>query len=135
MMKHLISILAFILLLAGCASKNELAEALLESRDISITWRGDVQVTYDPETFQLGYNSMNHEYRVYDDRLAYWFIVRCSEKPTSEGQNIKSDISWTGANKTYERKDIQLTVKKADNSGLIWLWSQAESLGIIIKNQ
>lgn len=134
-MRYNIIILSFMLLLAGCASRNELAEALLESQDISITWKGAVQVSYDPETFQLGYNSASHEYRVYDDRLAYWFIVRCSEKPTEEGQTVKAYVSWTGANKTYECKDIQLTVKKADSSGLIWLWNQTESLGIIIKNQ
>lgn len=134
-MRYHIIILAFTLLLAGCTSKNELAEALLESQDISITWKGDVQVSYDPETFQLGYNSASHEYRVYDDRLAYWFIVRCSEKPTTEGQTVNAYISWTGINKTYECKDLKLTVKKADSSGLIWLWSQAESLGIILKNQ
>ena len=123
------------LLFSGCTSKNELVEALLENQDISITWKGAIQVAYKADTFQLGYNSANHEYRVYDDRLAYWFIIRCSEKPTSENQTLKADVSWTGANKTYKQKDIQLTVKKADSSGLIWLWSQAESLGIIIKNQ
>ena len=123
------------LLLAGCTSKNELVEALLVNQDITLTWRGDIQVAYDADLFQLGYNSANHEYRVYDDRLAYWFIVRCSEKPTDENQTVKADISWTGVNKTHKYKDIQLTVKKADSSGLIWLWSQAESIGVIIKNQ
>lgn len=123
------------LLFASCTSKNELVEALLVNQNISLTWKGDIQVAYDADKFQLGYNSVNHEYRVYDDRLAYWFIVRCSEKPTDENQTVKADISWTGVNKTHKYKDIQLTVKKADSSGLIWLWSQAESIGIIIKNQ
>lgn len=134
-MRYHIIILAFTLLLAGCTSKNELVEALLECQDISITWKGAVQVAYDPDTFQLGYSSASHEYRIYDDRLAYWFIVKCSERPTSEGQTIKADVSWTGINKTYEYKALQLTVQKADNTGLIWLWNQTESLGIIIKNQ
>ena len=134
-MRHHILILALALISAGCTSRDELAEALLESQEISITWKGAVQVTYDPDTFQIGYSNSNHEYRVYDDRLAYWFIIRCSEKPTSENQTIKADISWTGINKTHEYKDLQLTVKKADSSGLVWLWNSVESLGIIIKNQ
>lgn len=134
-MRYHIIILTFILLFSSCTSKSEMAEALLQSQDISITWKGNVQVSYNPETFQLGYGSANNEYRVYDDKLAYWFIVRCSEKPTSEGQIVNAYISWTGANKTYECKDTKLTVKKTDSTGLIWLWSQAESLGIIIKNQ
>lgn len=120
--------------LAGCTGKNELAEALLECQDISLTWKGIPQVTYDSGTFQLGYNSSKHEYRVYDDKLAYWFIISCSEKPTSEGQTLKADISWTGASKTYTYKNIQMTVKKTDTSGQVWLWNQSEALGIMIKN-
>ena len=134
-MRYYLIILAFALMVTGCTSKDELAEALMESQNISITWKGAVQVTYNADTFQLGYNSANNEYRVYDDRLAYWFIIRCSEKPATEGQTIRAWVSWTGVNKTYEFKDIQLTVKKADSSGLIWLWNPAESLGIIVKNQ
>ena len=135
-MRYCRIILTFIMLvLTSCTSKDELAEALLESQEISLTWKGVVQVTYDQETFQLGYNSSRNEYRVYDDKLAYWFIVSCSEKPTSEGQTIKADISWTGISKTYSSKDMQLTVKKIDTSGLVWLWNQSEALGIIIKNQ
>ena len=134
-MRHFKIISALMLsILAGCTSKNELAEALLECQEISLTWKGAVQVTYDSETFQLGYNSSRHEYRVYDDKLAYWFIIICSEKPTTEGQTLKADISWTGASKTYTRKNIQMTVKKTDTSGKVWLWNQSEALGIIIKN-
>ena len=133
-MRYYLIILAFALLFAGCTSKDELAEALMESQNISITWKGAVQVTYDSETFQLGYNSSRHEYRVYDDKLAYWFIIICSEKPTTEGQTLKADISWTGASKTYTSKNIQMTVKKTDTSGKVWLWNQSEALGIIIKN-
>lgn len=134
-MRYHIIILTFILLLAGCTSENEMTEALLECQDISITWKGKVQVAFEAESFQLGYNDTSHEYRVYDDKLAYWFIVRCSEQPISEGQTVKAYISWTGTDRIYECKETHLTVKKTDDSGLIWLWSQAESLGIIIKNQ
>lgn len=118
-----------------CQSSNELLEVLLECQDISLTWKGEVQVAYDPETFQLGYNSDRHEYRVYDDRLAYWFVVSCSEQPVTEGQVVTADVSWTGVNNTHVSKGIELTVKKTDPSGNIWLWNQVESIGIILKNQ
>ena len=135
-MKYWAIILAMMLtLLSGCLSSNEFMEALLDCQDISLTWKGQVQVSYDPDSFQLGHNNSRHEYRVYDDRLAYWFIVSCSEQPTHEGQTVKADVSWTGINRTHESKGCTLIVKKVDSSGKIWLWNQEESIGIVVKNQ
>ena len=133
-MRYHIIILAFTLLLAGCTSKNELAEALLESQDISITWKGDVQVSYDPETFQLGYNSASHEYRVYDDRLADWFTLRCDEIPTQEGQSITADVTWTGERSPKVFNEEPFTVRKVSEDGRVWLWSSKNKIGIIIKH-
>ena len=39
-MRHHIIILAFALLFVGCTTRDELAEALLENQEISITWKG-----------------------------------------------------------------------------------------------
>ena len=110
-------------------------ENLLDEHEISLTRKGEPQITYDPDTFQLGYNSERCEYRVYDDRLAYWFIVKCSEQPVAEGQTITADVSWTGVTRTHEYNGIKLTVKKVDSSGYVWLWSNTDSIGIILRNQ
>ena len=134
-MKYHILILTLLFIIMGCVPNSELVETLLEEQEISLVWRGERQVTYDPDTYQLGYNSERCEYRVYDDRLAYWFIIKCSEQPVSEGQTLTADISWTGVNKTHEYKDIKLTVKKTDSSGHVWLWNQSNSIGIIVRNQ
>ena len=104
-------------------------------QDVSLTWKGEQQVLYEPGTYQLGYNSSRNEYRVYDDRLAYWFTVRCSEHPLEEGQDITADVSWTGKSKTMKFNGISMTVKKIDDSGKIWLWGSKERIGIVIKKQ
>ena len=70
-------------------------EILLQKDDISLTWKGDVQISYSPSTCQLGYNESRNEYRVYDDKLANWFVLKCSEAPSEPGQIISSDVSWT----------------------------------------
>jgi hypothetical protein len=134
-MKRNIFILTLLFLITGCIPNEELVETLLEEQEISLIWRGKQQVIYNPDTYQLGYNSKRCEYRVYDDRLAYWFIVRCSDPPVSEGQTITADISWTGVTKTHEFSGIKLMVKKVDSSGYVWLWSNTDSIGIILRNQ
>ena len=134
-MKRFSLILTLLLSLSACTPETGLVETLLECQDISLTWKNVVQVSYESETFQMGYNSSKNEYRVYDDRLAYWFTIRCSEKPASEGQTFTAEVSWTGLNRTKEFKNIQFTVKKVNDNGLIWLWNQSQSIGIIIRNQ
>ena len=133
-MRNIATALTVMLVMAtGCVSYN-VEEVLLSSTDISLTWKGEVQVSYSPATHQLGYNDSRNEYRVYDDKLADWFVLQCKEKPSSVGQVIKSDISWTGKNNIKTLKDIPLTVEKTDEYGRIWLWNQDYGLGIIIKS-
>ena len=135
-MRHKIIILTILgSILSSCANNIEFMENLLDEHKISLTRKGEPQITYDPDTFQLGYNSERCEYRVYDDKLAYWLVVKCSEKPVAEGQTIKADVSWTGITRTHEYSGITLTVKKTDSQGYVWLWSNTDSIGIILRNQ
>ena len=133
-MRYYLIILAFALLFAGCTSKDELAEALMESQNISITWKGAVQVTYNADTFQLGYNSANNEYRVYDDNLTNWFIVKCSQKPMTEGETVVADVSWTGEKSIKNFTGKTFKVAKTDEQGHVWLQNSSDKIGIIIKN-
>ena len=134
MMKSKIIIMAVLLAMTGCTYYGSFGGSVRQE-NISLTWRNTLQVDYYPQTFQIGYNDSTNEYRVYDDRLAYWFMVRCSEKPVEEGQELTADISWTGKSKTMTLKEVKVTVEKMDDeSGLVWLWSQSERISIVIKN-
>jgi len=134
MMKSKIIIMVVLLAMTGCTYYGSFGGSVRQE-NISLTWRNTLQVDYYPQTFQIGYNDSTNEYRVYDDRLAYWFMVRCSEKPVEEGQELTADISWTGKSKTMTLKEVKVTVEKMDDeSGLVWLWSQSERISIVIKN-
>lgn len=132
MMRLRTIISGLLLIMAGCTPYNP-SEALLQ-QEISLTWKGTVQVIYDHDSYQLGYSSGRNEYRVYDDRLAYWFTLRCSERPVEEDQRITADVSWTGKSRTMTLKGIDMTVEKINEDGLVWLWSQKERISIVIKN-
>lgn len=126
--------MAVLLAMTGCTYYGSFGGSVRQE-NISLTWRNTLQVDYYPQTFQIGYNDSTNEYRVYDDRLAYWFMVRCSEKPVEEGQELTADISWTGKSKTMTLKEVKVTVEKMDDeSGLVWLWSQSKRISIVIKN-
>lgn len=132
-MKRLIYIFLSIFLIQACTPAFT-ENTLLEQSEISLIWNGAVQVSFNPATCQLGYNDSRNEYRVYDDKLADWFTVRCSESPAEVGQQISADVSWTGAQSPKKFYGLTFIVKQISQEGLIWLWNEDKNIGIIIKD-
>lgn len=127
-------IIGLSMVLSSCTQFN-LEDFITGHSEIGLTWRGELQIEYSAQDCQLGYNDRRNEYRVYDDKLSHWFVVRCSEKPSSEGQTLSADVSWTGKTEDKSLKGISLQVTKTDDKGKVWLWNESEKIGIIIKNQ
>jgi hypothetical protein len=132
-MKRFLIILPFLYILTGC-TPDFTENNLIDQNEISLIWKGVVQVGFDQATGQLGYNDARHEYRVYNDKLSDWFTVRCSEEPAEEGQELSADVSWTGERNPKSFNGLSFTVKKINQEGLIWLWNEREKIGIIIKD-
>lgn len=132
-MRRLIMILVIIIAVAGCR-RYDVDEVLLMKDDISLTFKGETQVVYDPLTCQLSHNRDTYEFRMYDDRLSYWLTVKCSERPDTEGQSIYADVSWTASSRTRTEHSLKFVVRKTSPDGRIWLWNKSKSIGIVIKN-
>ena len=124
--------ISIMLSMIGC-NREEGPELMPEMSGISLTWKGKPQVTYSSATYQLAFNNAKNEYRVYDDKLANWFICRCSETPIEVGQKVAADVSWTGESSTKTFTAIEMIVEKVDIDGLIWLWNASNQIGIVIK--
>lgn len=132
-MKRFIIIFILAVLSSGCSPEGK-EFVFMESSDISLSWKGSVQVLFNEQTCQLAYNDKRHEYRVYDDRLGDWFTLSCSQKPVAEGETIVADVSWTGDRTPKSYKGLEFTVRRVNEDGLIWLWNERNRIGIIIKD-
>ena len=132
MMRRYIYIVLAALALSAC--RYDVDEILLTRSDISLTVKGELQMAFNENTCQLGYNSARNEYRVYDEILANWYILRCSAQPTSEGQIVKADLEYTTAKDVRSLTDLEFSVEKTSSDGLVWLWNKERKIGIIIKN-
>lgn len=128
-----IIIFAILMIAVGCKPSNT-PDTLLTQSEISLTWRGEVQLKYSGKDCQMAFNDKNIEYRVYDDNLTNWFTIKCSEKPAEEGQSITADVSWTGAKSIKSFTDKTFKVVKTDEQGYLWLQNSTDKIGIIIKN-
>lgn len=132
-MKRIIILLSVVLAVSGCYLADTL-NFINTPAEISLTWRGEPQVTYESQSYQMGFNDHKNEYRIYEDRLANWFTIRCSEKPVEDEQILTADVTWTGRRSTKTFEGISFTVKKTDENGYVWLWNDSDKIGIIIKH-
>ncbi|MBR5835096.1 MAG: hypothetical protein IKY66_02935 [Bacteroidales bacterium] len=130
--RHIIFLAAVIFCLAGC-QRYDIEEILLQRNDISLTIKGEDALVYDPLTFQIGYNADKNEFRIFDDNLGNWFVLKCHERPSSSGQTLTADLRWTTASSTRTKNGLLFRVEKTDSKGHIWMWCDKEAIGIVVK--
>lgn len=131
-MKKSITLFFILLCLCGCKRFNP-EDHLLPREDISLTVKGEVMLTYDPMTFQLGCNEEMNEFRVFDDNVGNWFTLKCKGRPVIVGDVVSADLIWTTENSTKTRRDLIFSIEKTDSEGKIWLWCKEESIGVVVK--
>ena len=108
-------------------------EILLPRNEISLTVKGEDQISYDENTWQLGFNDEKNEFRVVNDHLTDWFIFRCSAMPNHTGQEVRADIEYTTSNDIKKQNGLTFSVEKISPDGLIWLWNDDKDIGAVIK--
>ena len=108
-------------------------EILLPLTDISLTVKGNVLITFTPETDQIGYNNGRNEFRMTDDKIANWVILQCSATPTTEGQELSGNLEYTTQDDVIKLNDLKFTVEKTSPEGLVWLWNKDKKIGLVIK--
>lgn len=131
-MKRIIIFMAVITSLWGC-NPYDVTELLLSRNNVSLTYKGVEEFAYIPESYQIGYNDRTHTFYVYEDRLADWLSVVCDTDPSTEGQQVSADVSWTTKTSTRSFKELSFKVEKIDADGHIWLWNSTNVIGIVIK--
>lgn len=118
--------------LAGC-NIYDVDEVLVQRTEISMTLKASDILIYRPDTYQLGYNAELNEFRVFDDQMAYWFILTCKSRPSTEGQEVEADLKWTSPSSTKTKRGLKFKVMKTDADGHIWLWCDSDAIGLIVK--
>lgn len=135
MQNNMIKRMIYTTLAAVCLTScmYDVDEILLSRSDISLTIKGELKMAFDENTCQLGYNTERNEFRVYDEKLADYFIVRCSAKPDSEGQKLTVDLEYTTQTDVKTMKGLAFEVRKISSDGMIWLWENDRKTGIVVK--
>ena len=131
--RHIAGLVLAILLIYGCSGGIQPAEVLLPRTEISLTVKGEVQMTYEQNLCQIGYNAEAHEFRLVNDKLTDWVIFRSDATPTNVGQKVNAYLEYTVEKDTRTMDGLAFTVEKTSPDGQVWLWNQDKKIGIIIK--
>ena len=114
-MKRILTAIAFIFILCGCAD-YDINEVLLSKTDVSLSLRGTVIYTF------------------MDDDMGSWFVFRSDIRPNTEKATVKADMQWATKTSISKVKDAAFTVEKVGDDGLVWLWCESEKIGLVIKD-
>lgn len=131
-MKKIFAILLVIFAATGCVEYLP-EEILLPMEDISMSIKGEEIMKFDENTCQLGFSDRNNEFRVLDDNLTDWFILRCDAVPSVVEQKVICELEYTTADDVKILTDIVFNVEQTREDGLVWLWNDLRSIGLVIK--
>lgn len=128
-----LSLYVLIQLLVSSCMSYDMDEILLTRDDISMTLKGDLCVAFDPLTCQLGYNPDKNEFRVYDDVIGNFFVLRCNKTPDTEGMTLTATINYTTSSSTTSLSGLSFSVERLDSDGTVWMWNSSKKIGIVVK--
>ena len=130
---YIICIAVTMTLLSSC-DRYQPEELLLPKSDISLTIKGEDQIRYDQESWQLGHNAEKNEFRAVNDKLTDWMILRCNTDPSTVGQSVTAYLEYTTSNDTKKLNALTFTVEKTSPEGMIWLWNDDKKIGVVVKD-
>lgn len=130
--RYIAGIALTLMMLSGCVGPQP-DEVLLPRTEISLTIKGDMIMEYDPATCQIGYNSERNEFRLVNDKISNWFILRTGAVPADAGQEVNASLEYTSQSSIKTLADLAFSVEKTAPDGTVWLWNKDKKIGIIIK--
>ena len=124
-------ILSALVLLCGCSDKR-MRIAFSESEEIRLMVGGTVPFTFDPNTCQLAFSRDRKEFRAHTDNMSDFYAVRFTEIPSTLGQTVTADLTWTTERDVLTRKNLTLEVVRIEGDQF-WLWSNSGRIGLSIR--
>ena len=130
-MKRLFPI--FLVLMIGAVSCRgpQMDEVLLESDDVLLKVNSTVVFSLAECDGQIGFCADRKTFRAGTDDMSEYFVLRCSELPSEEGQDLSAELRWTTATGIQQRI-IKMKVQQI-KGGTIWLWAAQDKIAVIVK--
>ena len=132
MRKYLYITVLAVLACTGCREKVDMDLEMYNSEQVSLMVKGKKVYTYDEGAGQMAFNRTLRQFRTGNDDMTSFFVLTCSELPTTVGQEIRGEIKWTSGSSVKTASGITFKVEKYEDTGLVWLWNATDKTGAIV---
>ena len=135
MRRRLLAILLVIVTVmpVGCNRKGSYDKALLLDNTVCLMVKKSTVFSYDPLTCQMAYNKSTRQFRAGTDTMSDYFTVRLSSVPSSSGQTVTGDVTWTTSSSVSSLSGVTFEVEQVDSDGNVWLWSSRQEIAAVVK--
>ena len=127
----LLLVAAILPVLAGCSDKR-MRSAFSENDELHLMVGGSIPFTYEPNTCQLSFSRDRKEFRAHTDNMSDFYAATFRELPSSLGQTVTADLTWTTERDVLTRKNLTLEVVRIEGDQF-WLWSNSGRIGLCIR--
>ena len=126
-----IILLLSLLALTGCQDER-LRNAFCENEGVRLLVGGSIAFSYEPNTCQLAFSRDQRVFRAYTDTMSDFFVAEFSQVPTTLGQRLTANLTWTTEREVLTRKNLTLEVVRLEGD-MVWLWSDAGRIGLTVR--
>lgn len=130
-MKTVPSIILAVLLLASC-SGEDMERDFVSDSEVKLCCQGKEILRYNPEEFQLMFNSAHSEFSLISDNASRYYRLTLTTLPEREGQAIVGNIEWASETSYESKKNITFKVTKIEGYK-IWLWNSESRTGVVVE--
>ena len=119
--------------LVGCNEITEEEQIFADAdSNPALYYKGSVWVDFSPNDFQLGYNEGRNEFRLHDDDMSSFYILKLTKMPHQKDESIEGNLKCSKGGRVVERDKVKFKVTKKEQD-TYWLWSRSEQIGIVIQ--
>lgn len=120
---------------SGCVNGvSGLEQSFVEHDTMHLAVKGDIVLAYNPNNCQCAFSPSSAEFKVCEDNMKDYYILRCNRVPSEVGDNVKCDIEWTTYDNVKKRNNLDFKLVKSDqSSGTIWLWCSSARIGAAVR--
>ena len=132
-MKRVLFYILIAFALVSCRDNIKVDPAFLASEQMGLVLNGQQLFTYDALNCQYAFNRNNRVFRLHTDTMSDYVKATLSDIPAEKGQKLSGEIEWTTERDIKTKKLGSLLVAKISDDGTVWLWSNADKLGLTVR--
>lgn len=116
---------------SSCAEKELQEEFVVSPAEFGLTIKGTRYDRFAEETCQYGYMESNHEFRVSNDNMSDYYVLRLDRIP-GVGEETSGELVYTTEDNIVSKPGLKFKLLKVEKD-YYWFWNKRNSIGTVVR--